>query len=417
MAYWNDTGQEPQGGLEGWKESVDLACRWMIDRSMIKTKDPGLVDSVFPHTADYSDWRGAFKGEYHAATEQWDIFCPVWHCGQGVKALALAHEATGNNEYLDAARQGADFILRHQVTDATSDDLGLLLAYEGGSKGVNTSAILESLDGLFVLADTTGERQYSDAAVSALRWVQRRMFLPDEGLFRDDYDPRRGVVQRPGWMGGDLFPQPGRPLLDDGVFIIGGNLADDDSLKQVASRTADRLLQDEDPPGNWKSYPPAHPVTGIIHPRHAYWWGRPMWMVYKETGDTRYLDCCHRSAEWYVNAMRSDGGLFRNTGPGFKTPSFGHATSGIACASILWMDLIREFGETAWREPLQRALTFCRSVQFTRAGDPDLQGAILEKVLPPDGSDRPPWYLRDVGTFFYVQAVCLAIRDHEELLT
>src|SRR5262249_55346184 len=122
-----------------------------------------------------------------------------------------------------------------------------------------------------------------------------------------------------------------------------------------------------------------------------------------------------RSAQWYVQATRHDGGLFRDTGPDFRTPSFGHATSGAAGAIILWAELIREFGDQQWVEPLRRSLDFCRSVQFTDAKDLNLQGAILEKILPPDGTDAPGWYLRDLGTFFYVQAACLVLRDLPEL--
>jgi hypothetical protein len=109
--------------------------------------------------------------------------------------------------------------------------------------------------------------------------------------------------------------------------------------------------------------------------------------------------------------MRLDGGMFRDTGPEFRTPSFGHATSGIACAASMWCDLIREYGDTEWREPLRRALRFCYSMQFADVRDQNLRGAVLEKVMPPNRSDAPPWYLRDVGTFFYIQAVCKALRD------
>ena len=38
--------------------------------------------------------RGAFRGEYCARTRQWDIFGPLWHGGQGVKALTLAGAIT-----------------------------------------------------------------------------------------------------------------------------------------------------------------------------------------------------------------------------------------------------------------------------------------------------------------------------------
>ncbi len=415
MGYWTEKAQLSTG-TAAWRESVALACRWIIDRSLITTKDPNFTDSHCPGVHRYTDWRGAFQGEYASASGKWDVFCPIWHGGQGVKALALAYDLLRDEAYLAAARTAADFILRHQIRDPSDPDYGLILAYEDSGSGINTSAILESLDGLFTLSAICHDAAYAQAAVLALKWVQARMFMPDEGLFADDYDVDRRAVGRAVWMSDSRYPQPGRPLLDDGVLLIGHGLTGDTALKDVAIRTADRLLLDENPAGNWKSYAPANPVSGVIHPRQAYWWGRPLWMVHKATGDQRYLDCCRRSAKWYVRAMRSDGGLFRDTGPDFDTPSFGHATSGIACAAILWADLVREYGDTEWREPIRKALRFCSSVQFTHAKDPNLQGAILEKVLQPGGGDAPPWYLRDVGTFFYVQAVCQVLRDLPELL-
>lgn len=414
MSYWHQ-GAQIEGGLDGWRDSVRMACEWMIETSMIRTPEVHFENSGFTSLDEYADWRGAFRGEYAASTRHWDVFCPVWHGGQGVKALTLAYGALGDNAYLAAAREGAEFILRHQIVDDHHPDFGLIPAYEN-AEGLNTSAILECLDGLFTLAEATGENRYADAAIAALRWVQARMFLPDEGLFADHYDRKTREIRRASFMPEALYPQPGRPLLDDGVFLIGHRLTGDDSLKDVAVRTADRLLRDENPEGNWKAFPPAKVDTGVIHPRHAYWWGRPLWMVHRATGDERYLDACRRSARWYANAMREDGGLFRKTGPDFKTPSFGHATSGIACAAIFWLDLVREYGDDEWHESIRKALSFCRSVQFTRTTDVNLQGAILEKVVHPAGSDAPPWYLRDVGTFFYVQAVCQALRDRPEIL-
>ena len=43
--------------------------------------------------------------------------------------------------------------------------------------------------------------------------------------------------------------------------------------------------------------------------------------------------------------------------------------------------------------------------------DPNLKGAILEKVLPPDGTDRLPYHLRDLGTTFFVQAASRSLID------
>jgi hypothetical protein len=48
-------------------------------------------------------------------------------------------------------------------------------------------------------------------------------------------------------------------------------------------------------------------------------------------------------------------------------------------------------------------------VQFTNPSDENLRGAILEKILPPDGTDASPYHLRDLGTIFFVQAAALML--------
>ncbi len=49
---------------------------------------------------------------------------------------------------------------------------------------------------------------------------------------------------------------------------------------------------------------------------------------------------------------------------------------------------------------------FCAQMQFTSPADPNLRGAILEKVLPPDGSDRSPYHVRDLGTISLSRPRC-----------
>jgi hypothetical protein len=39
----------------------------------------------------------------------------------------------------------------------------------------------------------------------------------------------------------------------------------------------------------------------------------------------------------------------------------------------------------------------------------------LEKVLPPDGTDRSPYYLRDLGTIFFVQVAAQLLLMTETL--
>ena len=42
--------------------------------------------------------------------------------------------------------------------------------------------------------------------------------------------------------------------------------------------------------------------------------------------------------------------------------------------------------------------------QFINPQDPNLKGCVLEKVLKPDGTDRNPYFIRDLGTIFFIQA-------------
>ena len=35
-----------------------------------------------------------------------------------------------------------------------------------------------------------------------------------------------------------------------------------------------------------------------------------------------------------------------------------------------------------------------------------LEGAFLEQVLPPNGTDRSPYFVRDIATTFVIQAAC-----------
>jgi hypothetical protein len=78
--------------------------------------------------------------------------------------------------------------------------------------------------------------------------------------------------------------------------------------------------------------------------------------------------------------------------------------------------LAQEYGDADWDEHLARALRYCYAMQFTGAKDENLRGAILEKVVHPNGSDAPPWYLRDIGAFFYIQAASRALSERPAVL-
>ena len=257
-------GQEPSKLLE----RLELACLWMAERAQVVNEQDDTPRRHVHHT-----WTGALRGEYAAGQRQWGYFCPVWHTGQAVKAWTGAYRLTGNVRWLQAARLGAEFIARNQVDDGSDDD-GLILAYEDHPDKVNTSAILECLDGWLELDQAMGEEVYAERFTRAVDWVARKAYLPGEGLFRDLYDPGAKAFVP------NAYNVAGRPLLDDAVFLKALRRTDRAVYGEIFFKTADRLLSDESPAGNWVCYPPCNRAAGRIHPRQAYWWGYPMFAAH-----------------------------------------------------------------------------------------------------------------------------------------
>jgi hypothetical protein len=378
-------------------QAATAACDWITN--VAQMKGDALAGERNSHHLEHRHWRGALRGEYRASTRQWDFFCPVWHTGQAVKALVWAAQAMGRPELLDAARRGAEFIGAERVSDRAHPHYGLIYGFEDFGDRSSTSAVLESLDGLWLLADATGDNRYGEWAHAAAAWEARHSYLGD-GLFRDQFDVKtwRHIPPASG------AAKPGRPLNDDAIFLKAAARGGGPELKRIFYEVAERLLREEDPPGNWIGFGPCNAATGMIHPRQAYWWGRPMIDAYRESHDARYLACARRAGEWYQAAMRLDGGLFRGTRRDFKTDSFSHATSGVACAVLLWEELWKETQDEAWIDSIRTGLRFCLAMQLREARDPNLQGALIEAVEAPDGTDASPYYLRDLSAIFFVQA-------------
>lgn len=375
------------------RNRLTLACQWLLDIAQLKSED----DPVEKRHRQLS-WAGAIKGEYSPAEGKWRFFCPIWHTGQAVKALVMACQATKDTELLEGATKSVDFILRNTVETEEAAQ-SLMLAYEDYPDKINTSAILECLDGLRVFNEFT-KHHGNDTFLQASEWVIEQAWLKGDGLFMDLYDPvARAFISK---AYGDHV---GRPLLDDGILLHAYHKSGKRKFRDAFFETADRLLQDEYPSGNWVNFTPCQREAGIIHPRHAYWWGYPMFLAWQESGERKYLDCALRSCRWYARAQRRDGGLIRNTGLDFNTDSFGHSTSGTACAMIMYITANKITGDDEFLPSLAKALEYCLKMQFVDPRDENLRGCILEKVLPPDGTDRSPYHIRDLGTIFFIQAV------------
>jgi hypothetical protein len=379
------------------RNALRLACTWLTDVAQIKSDK--LTSENNSRQLMHKHWRGAMRGEYRAADRKWDFSCPVWHTGQAIKALVQASRVMEDDSLVHAAKFSAEFMAAERISERRNKNFGLIFGFEDNRDEVNISAVLECVDGLFVLSDVAGDRHYSDWALDAAFWVARNAYLAD-GLFRDAFDVKNGKFVAAPWQS----DKPGRPLIDDAILLKAWKRTKNPLCRKLFFAAADRLLKDEDPPGNWISYPPCNLKTGMIHPRQAYWWGYPMLAAWQESGERKYLDCVRRAGEWYLHAMRTDGGMFRNTSRDFRTASFGQETSGIACAAILWQDLYKETKEERWMAAAQKALNYCLTMQFREVQDGSLKGAILERVAAPNGTDRSPYYVRDLATIFFVQA-------------
>jgi poly(3-hydroxybutyrate) depolymerase len=376
-------------------ERLHLACQWLADIAQVKNET--MVAEKDRKRHQQISWTGALRGEYRPATGQWEFFCPIWHTGQAVKALVMASYVLGD-EFMDSAILGGEFILKNRITEGP--DKGLILAYEDLPDIINTSAILEGLDGLFMLSAKTGNPKYRDAALAAVEWVQRNAVIDDKGLLRDHYDPLKRIFKPVTGVSTE-----GRPLLDDAVFLTAYQLTGNKEYLRTAEKVAARLLADEEPSGNWINYHPCNRQTGLIHPRQCYWWGHPMLAMYQFSNEKQYRAQFLRSCEWYQHAIRRDGGLLRNTYLDFNTDSFGHATSGAAAAISMFLDAWTVLDQKEMWPFIERGLSFCMRLQFTNPKDPNLHGCILEKVLEPDGTDASPYMIRDLGTIFFIQAM------------
>ena len=376
------------------RNAIRLGCGWLTDVAQVKTEK--LNGENNSHQLPHKHWRGAMRGDYRAAERKWDFSGPVWHTGQAIKALVMASKVLEDDQYLAPAKLAAEFIGAERNTDRRSKNSGLIYAYEYKADEVNTAALLETLDGLFALAEATGERKYSDWALDGAFWAARNAYHGD-GLFRDAFDVRSAQFVAPPWGS----EKPGRPLVDDAVLLKAYKQTKNALCRKLFFAAADRLLKEEEHPGHWNSFPPGT-KQAYGHPRQTYWWGYPMIAAYRESGERRYLECAKRVGDWYMHLARDEADPFH----GSLRESAGLETSGMACAAILWLELFEESREQRWMAAVRRAMRYCLNMQFREVQDPNLKGAFMEQVLPPNGSDRSPFFVRDIATTFFIQAAC-----------
>lgn len=368
-------------------------CDWLVDVSQVTdTNDP---------------YYGAMKSEYDTRKKKWAYYEPFWHTGQAVRTLLLAYRASGNKKYLDSALLAGEYMIRRQAMDP-SDKKFYGYIYGPKAESLVTAGQVEGFHALYDLYKVTGDKKWLERFHLGADWAARNLYYKD-GLFYNGYTAAEDKLTSVGLS---------RPTNDDAIFWVAYQEFKDPLYKKIFTEVCDRLIRDEDPPGNWMNYQPCKPEAfdglGRIHPRQTWWWGYPMLTAYDGLGDQKYLDAGIRSAQWYADNNNIDGGYYYNvTRKGDKHLSFDFCTSAVGCAVIMFNDLYKRTGDEKYRKEIEVSLGYLMRAQLNSdvPEDRNVQGAFFESILPPDGTMCPGFYFRDIATVFPVRAILEVMRD------
>lgn len=388
-------------------ESLTRAASWLRDTAQVRGPGQSFENPAgFPH----GDFTGAMRTEYDTTSRVWSTNGPIFHSGQAIRAFLVAWRRLGDDRYLDAAVAAGAFLLRERIDEDGHPQRGLLMSLEQNDDEINVQVTVEALSGLLDLHGATDDPRYHDVARESVDILIRDAYLPDERLMLDHYS----LCRR------EFFHDPenavaGRAVLDDAVLIRLSEETGDDIYRGVFLAMADRLLEEEGPPGTWLRFPPWEERVGRIHNRKSWWWGWPLLSAYDATGDRRYLDGAIRAGDWYRAGQNLDGGLYYTPTPDGRHNSFGLCTSVVAVAVLFWVDLRRRTGDASYLTAIERGVGFLLAAQFSDdVEDPDVRGALFESPRPPDGSLAPGYRVRDIAAIFAIRALD-AVLDMDEL--
>ena len=392
----------------------------------------GVAQERRPNMPEY----GSLRTDYSLRHRRWWRTQPVWRTAQAGRALIAAHRVTGAPRYLKGAERAAAYLTTKQVLDPGSPVLhGMVNAHEHRPDRISVSAIVRSIRLFTDIADVTGDRHWDERFLMAMQWVFRNAYLL-QGKVMESFSPATGQFDSDGPWGPNSAPA--RPLIDDACFYEAYLRSGEASYERAFRTIAERLSEDEAPPGHWAAYPPSDRRTGLLVTRQAFWWGRPMLVAGNAFSDERFLSVATRTAQWFMEYQNLDGGFYAQNWTSGYHNSFDLSASAAACACLVWFDLYDRTGDDTYLEAARDSLRFVLRMQFSQAAeDVNLRGAFVESLdapAPPqdagpevvvetpapaeaaggvepffDGTERLSVHVADVATTFAVQALARAV--------
>ena len=388
------------------KGAIHRGADWLITSAQIK-------DRANPYD-------GAFRTEYNTKTREWSLFEPIWHSGQDIKALLCAYRLGRARKYLQSTIMAGAFIRRHQVLAQDKRLHGVITGYiTPDSRETCVATMIESLPGLLELHRITGDSVWLNSSILAAEWIIRNAYKGN-GMIYWKYDHiKRKIIHNP-WEGSReggykqkylVPPDDAAPLIDDAVFYRLYCATKRKKYLAIFHELADRIYQEQNPPGCWVRYPASNPYTGMIQTRASWWWGNPLIHAYRVFREQRYLATAVDCADRCLQVQNLDGGLFSHYRTDGRHDSFGICGSSTAVVVMLWLDLWDVTKDRKYLTAARKGIEFLLKTQFSpEYPDETLRGAFFESASFYEGGGGHWHNVRDIATGFGIQALYKALK-------
>lgn len=278
--------------IDGWNSSYPETTGYIVPTLISYAKlssDPDLLDRA----KRMLDWLvsiqfpdGGFQGSVIGATPNIPV---TFNTGQILLGLASGTEEFGD-EYRGPMRRAADWLV------ATQDDDGCWRSHRSPFTEPTDKAYETHVSwGLFEAARLEPDTNYADAAIANIRWALR--LQNDNGWFREC-----------------CLSEPEHPLTHTIGYVLRGvveayRFTREEEYLQASVKTADALVNvqraDGDFPGrldhNWKGTVDWTCLTGNVQIAAC------LLMLYKDTGNRRYLDSAIAANRFVRRTVKLDG--------------------------------------------------------------------------------------------------------------